>query len=540
MQVGGVGDRTNNFFDGTWENKFIDSYGNTGYSTNRVLSSYVTVIPGQTCTVKSNMRIRAVHSYNDTTHTQALIDNATGLDEATFTIPANSNSIRISLKKANDGEFTPNDVDWCMLNIGSEALPYEPYGYKVPVVINGKNFFDETQVQDKSVSTSSSNYQIFKQNGKLTINGMTTTAQADTEISNVNDINSQALEFINNNAGNYIFTSSVPGRIMIRYKQNGSDVVRYTFDEYNSSNRVADRIVFRLQQNYQYNNEQMNIMFKLKQIQSDNYEPYHEPTITNIYLNTPIEAKANIPSEYEEVEYIESTGTQYIDTNYTPVQGDDLEFKNVTINTFNGALFSAGIESYQLILLGLGSVCYYKYFQTGNAAASSFSTITNGNIKVLNGNLYINNVLKAQADYGGAVNTTLNIFQRANNTSNLIGKIGEIIISNNGIIKRDFIPCYRKSDNVAGLYDLVNNTFYTNQGTGNFIVGPIKENESISLSDTNTNIQTIRGTNVLTVDTTVQPSNVYVKSRKESQYETAMRENYEQELSDIESALQEV
>jgi len=182
----------------------------------------------------------------------------------------------------------------------------------------------------------------------------------------------------------------------------------------------------------------------------------------------------DIPSEYTEVEYLESTGTQYIDTNYTPVQGDDLEFKNVTINTFNGVLFSAGTESYQLILIGSGSFCYYKYFQAGNAAAFSFPSITNGNIKVLNGNLYINNVLKVNADYGGAVNTTLNIFRRANNTANLIGKIGEIIISNNGIIKRNFIPCYRKSDNVAGLYDLVNNTFHTNQGTGNFIVGPIK------------------------------------------------------------------
>lgn len=56
----------------------------------------------------------------------------------------------------------------------------------------------------------------------------------------------------------------------------------------------------------------------------------------------------------------------------------------------------------------------------------------------------------------------------------------------------------------------------------------IYENESISLSDTNTNIQTVRGTNILTVDTTVQPSKVYVKARKESQYETIMRERYEE------------
>lgn len=76
--------------------------------------------------------------------------------------------------------------------------------------------------------------------------------------------------------------------------------------------------------------------------------------------------------------------------------------------------------------------------------------------------------------------------------------------------------------------------------TNIYLNTPIEANESISLSDTNTNIPTIRGTNVLTVDTTVQPSNVYIKSRHESSYETAMREDYEEQLSDIESALQEV
>ena len=197
---------------------------------------------------------------------------------------------------------------------------YEPYGYKVPVVVSGKNLFDETQVPDKIISIDTSNYQIFKQNGKLTINGMTTSSQADTEISKVNDINSQALEFINNNAGNYIFTSSVPGKIMIRYKQNGSDVVRYVFDEYNSTNKIADRIVFRLQQNYQYDNEQMNIMFKLKQIQSSNYEPYIEPTTTNIYLDEPIEVNESkeLSDTNVNIPTINGTNILSIDTTIQP------------------------------------------------------------------------------------------------------------------------------------------------------------------------------------------------------------------------------
>lgn len=71
--------------------------------------------------------------------------------------------------------------------------------------------------------------------------------------------------------------------------------------------------------------------------------------------------------------------------------------------------------------------------------------------------------------------------------------------------------------------------------TNIYLDEPIEENESISLSDTNTDIPTIRGTNVLTVDTTVQPSNVYVKVRKESQYETIMRERYEEAQAQLDA-----
>ena len=71
--------------------------------------------------------------------------------------------------------------------------------------------------------------------------------------------------------------------------------------------------------------------------------------------------------------------------------------------------------------------------------------------------------------------------------------------------------------------------------TNIYLDEPILENESISLSDTNTNIPTIRGTNVLTVDTTVQPSNVYIKSRHESSYETAMRERFEEAQAQLDA-----
>jgi hypothetical protein len=43
---------------------------------------------------------------------------------------------------------------------------------------------------------------------------------------------------------------------------------------------------------------------------------------------------------------------------------------------------------------------------------------------------------------------------------------------NNNVLVRDFVPVIRITDNVVGLYDLVNGTFYMNQGTGAFIPGP--------------------------------------------------------------------
>lgn len=53
----------------------------------------------------------------------------------------------------------------------------------------------------------------------------------------------------------------------------------------------------------------------------------------------------------------------------------------------------------------------------------------------------------------------------------LNGKLYYVRFYNNGNIVEDFVPCYRKSDSVPGLYDIVNQIFYTNAGSGSFTVG---------------------------------------------------------------------
>lgn len=61
--------------------------------------------------------------------------------------------------------------------------------------------------------------------------------------------------------------------------------------------------------------------------------------------------------------------------------------------------------------------------------------------------------------------------------------VGNIVIydckiyEDNNLI-RYFIPCYRKSDNHVGMYDVINDEFYMNQGTDVFVKGPDASNNA--------------------------------------------------------------
>jgi hypothetical protein len=45
-------------------------------------------------------------------------------------------------------------------------------------------------------------------------------------------------------------------------------------------------------------------------------------------------------------------------------------------------------------------------------------------------------------------------------------------ISESWTLVRDFVPCYRKSDSVIWMYDLVGKQFYTNAGSWTFTKWP--------------------------------------------------------------------
>ena len=193
-----------------------------------------------------------------------------------------------------------------------------------------------------------------------------------------------------------------------------------------------------------------------------------------------------LPSEYQEVEYLESTGTQYIQTDYTPQNHDEIVCDFTITKVISGleylCLFSAGTGQYQLIVLLANDTtgsqrvegAYYKYFATGTAQNFYFYPSVNNFYRfVINSDGFAScNGYSIQSQYKGTLNTNLRIMRRANGDANFVGRIYKFELSNDGEGRINLIPCYRKADSKPGMYDLVTKQFFTNAGTGEFLVGP--------------------------------------------------------------------
>lgn len=178
-----------------------------------------------------------------------------------------------------------------------------------------------------------------------------------------------------------------------------------------------------------------------------------------------------LPNTYQQVEYLEASGTQYIDTNFTPNINTKAyaEFYVSTIpcglySSDSGASLSTNFSSY------ISSGGKWR-FGSGSATVpisnNTFYTSIQDKIGItINGtNFY---------EYDTTITdftSTRTITLLRTNTIGFKGKIYKFKLYDGNKIVRNFIPCYRKSDDEAGMYDVVNGVFYTNEGTGDFVVG---------------------------------------------------------------------
>lgn len=192
----------------------------------------------------------------------------------------------------------------------------------------------------------------------------------------------------------------------------------------------------------------------------------------------PTDWQYSFPEGYTRLEYLESTGTQQINTGIS---------KEVNINCILTVL-SQNISDNKIII---GSeTSGGQWFGTNNAyygiGGSQSSNILSTTKQTININIKYHESITASFLNGTTItrnysfvgqfvyNNYLLFGLGATNYANYSScKIFSCIIKDeNNNLLRNFVPVKRNSDNKPGMYDLVNDVFYVNQGTGEFVMGP--------------------------------------------------------------------
>lgn len=186
----------------------------------------------------------------------------------------------------------------------------------------------------------------------------------------------------------------------------------------------------------------------------------------------------NLPSGYQEVEYIESSTSGYPYIN-TQVNGNNINLKILTkyesLTSLQGCIFSARENA-------SAGISFWNdgYTQFGNSSSNIAGTTSGKHIVELSKNgLYFDNTKLSFSAGTSLVNSDLIIFKPYNDQREFRGKIYYFIVYDNDNIIRYMVPCYKKENNIVGMYDIVNNIFYTNAGSGNFIAGPEIKTEMV-------------------------------------------------------------
>lgn len=172
-------------------------------------------------------------------------------------------------------------------------------------------------------------------------------------------------------------------------------------------------------------------------------------------------------SEYTELEYIESTGTQYIDTGVTGVCELTMIAQGTNSQPLRSEIVAGSAHENSASWIGVFSS--QTNWQRSNVPFTtkvnilfqfkeppSIYTIDNQTYETSSGSYYDTRPIKL---FG------IDLYMAH-------VRIFKATFTQNGITVRNFIPVKQISDNAIGMYDTISNTFFTNKGTGEFIAGP--------------------------------------------------------------------
>jgi len=193
-----------------------------------------------------------------------------------------------------------------------------------------------------------------------------------------------------------------------------------------------------------------------------------------------------LPAEYQEVEWIGASGYQHFTSNIwlqdgltvdavqTNGGGDCYLFGSKGSTDSNRVCFNGHYQTY--IQAVYNSYYTYGLFKTDDVFHHIILTQEDkiaisyfDGVEVLNAIKESSNIIEDQ-------NSLFGVFGQRNTNGSFsfgyLGKVSSIKVLKDDNLLANYVPCYRKSDNKPGMYDLVSDTFYINEGTGDFLVGP--------------------------------------------------------------------
>ena len=186
--------------------------------------------------------------------------------------------------------------------------------------------------------------------------------------------------------------------------------------------------------------------------------------------------KVALPPEYAAVEYLESTGTQYIDTGIklTSAHSVELDYQLTASPQYRtglfGGLFSGSIR-YGSLLSPSNAALEHGYGLSNSYWQQGMPDLERHVLRQEKNKIYVNGVLVytfGAATFSTTVSAKLGTFDYTNYKP-AQARYFRSRWWDNGALVRDFLPCYRKSDGKPGMYDVVSKAFFTNAGTGEFV-----------------------------------------------------------------------
>lgn len=184
-----------------------------------------------------------------------------------------------------------------------------------------------------------------------------------------------------------------------------------------------------------------------------------------------------VPTGYTQLEYIKATGSQFINTRIAPSSGISVELGMIpdtgamSENATFGSTWSA---SGFFLMFYQNNIRFHS--KGASVDISAFNTTSENKIVCTQSGISVNGTNYSISGTGTDSSDNIVLWSVSNEGGNASNrgrdsktycriKVGDSVV-------REYVPCKQNSDGAIGMYDLVTNTFFGNDGTGTFTAGP--------------------------------------------------------------------